>query len=115
MKCTVFFLVSNSEILGHPDLYYRLGEMINLTCVISGTAGPPRDIFWYHNQSVIGFYSERKVIILEDKGETSTSQLLLKDADKNDQVIHNISKINLFLGRKFSTLFFKKSCSGAPL
>ena len=86
----VFFLVSNSEILGHPDLYYRLGEMINLTCVISGTAGPPRDIFWYHNQSVIGFYSERKVIILEDKGETSTSQLLLKDADKNDQVIHII-------------------------
>jgi len=77
--------ISNSEILGHPDLYYRLGEMINLTCVISGTAGPPRDIFWYHNQSVIGFYSERKVIILEDKGETSTSQLLLKDADKNDQ------------------------------
>ena len=62
--------------------------MINLTCVISGTAGPPRDIFWYHNQSVISFYSERKgIIILEDKGETSTSQLLLKDASKNDQVI----------------------------
>jgi hypothetical protein len=55
--------ISNSEILGNPDLYYRLGEMINLTCVISGTAGPPRDIFWYHNQSVISFYSERKGII----------------------------------------------------
>ena len=41
-----------SEILGGPDIYLREGEMINLTCVISGTNAPPKNIFWYHQEKV---------------------------------------------------------------
>ena len=43
---------SMSEILGGPDVYLREGEMINLTCVISGTNAPPKNIFWYHQEKV---------------------------------------------------------------
>ena len=46
------FLASTSEILGGPDIYKQFGDMINLTCVIKGTAAPPETIYWYHRGKV---------------------------------------------------------------
>ena len=48
----LIFLASTSEILGGPDIYKQFGDMINLTCVIKGTAAPPETIYWYHRGKV---------------------------------------------------------------
>jgi len=80
---------STSEILGGPDIYKQFGDMINLTCVIKGTAAPPETIYWYHRGKVISYYSNRGgqggVSIINDKGEITVSQLLIKGANKNDE------------------------------
>ena len=106
----LIFLASTSEILGGPDIYKQFGDMINLTCVIKGTAAPPETIYWYHRGKVryrnhlysntynlctnfiqvISYYSNRGgqggVSIINDKGEITVSQLLIKGANKNDEV-----------------------------
>ena len=57
------FSDSTTEILGgykipgengdrDHDIYVRIGEMVNLTCVISGTNDTPKEIFWYHDGKV---------------------------------------------------------------
>jgi hypothetical protein len=61
-----------------------------LTCEIVGTNAPPKHIFWYHEEKVISYYSNRGglggVSIVTEKGEVTVSQLLIKDANVNDQV-----------------------------
>jgi len=88
---------STTEILGgysipgengvrEHDIYVRIGDMVNLTCVISGTNDSPKEIFWYHDGKVISYYSDRGgVSIVTVKGEVTVSQLLIKGATVKDQ------------------------------
>lgn len=75
---------------GHEhDIYVRKEDMINLTCVVSGTNAAPKEIFWYHEGKVISYYSDRGglggVSIVTEKGEVTVSQLLIKGATVKDQ------------------------------
>merc|ERR1711997_633447 len=91
---------STTEILGgysipgengakEHDIYVKIGDMVNLTCVISGTNDSPKEIFWYHDGKVISYYSDRGgmggVSIVTMKGEVTVSQLLIKGATVKDQ------------------------------
>jgi len=91
---------STTEILGgysfrgesggqEHDIYVRIGNMVNLTCVVSGTNAVPKEIFWYHEGKVISYYSDRGglggVSIVTEKGEVTVSQLLIKGATVKDQ------------------------------
>ena len=55
--CSIF-PASKTEILGGfklkeaHDVYMRLGDMVNLTCIVTGTNAPPNKIFWYHEDKV---------------------------------------------------------------
>ena len=84
----VIHIASSTEILSGEDTYIRTGDMINLTCLISDANAPPKHIFWYHKNEVISYYSKRGgVSIVNDKGvDVTYSQLLIRDANQDDQV-----------------------------
>ena len=41
-----------TAIVGGPDIHYKEGSTMNLTCVISDSPEPPTYIFWRHNDAV---------------------------------------------------------------
>ena len=42
---------SITSILGAPDIYFRAGSLVNITCVVSSLKRPEH-MFWYHNGQV---------------------------------------------------------------
>lgn len=75
----------STEIIGAPDLYIESGSTINLTCVILNSPEPPAYIFWNHNSAIINYDSPRGgVSVVTNKGETTTSFLLIKMARPSD-------------------------------
>ncbi|KAH8280101.1 hypothetical protein KR018_007780 [Drosophila ironensis] len=81
----------STEIIGAPDLYIESGSTINLTCVILNSPEPPAYIFWNHNNAfpshpqIINYDSPRGgVSVVTNKGDTTTSFLLIKSAHPSD-------------------------------
>ncbi|CRL05464.1 CLUMA_CG018217, isoform A [Clunio marinus] len=75
----------STEIIGAPDLYIESGSTINLTCVVHNSPEPPAFIFWNHNNAIISYDSARGGIsVITEKGETSTSFLLIQNARPSD-------------------------------
>ncbi|XP_044006333.1 uncharacterized protein LOC122851273 isoform X2 [Aphidius gifuensis] len=74
-----------TEILGGPDLYIDHGSTINLTCIVLNSPEPPAYIFWNHNDAIISYDSGRGgVSVMTEKGETTTSFLLVQHAMPSD-------------------------------
>ncbi|XP_076388378.1 zwei Ig domain protein zig-8 isoform X2 [Megachile rotundata] len=74
-----------TEILGAPDLYINRGSTINLTCVVLQSPEPPAYIFWNHNDAIISYDSSRGgVSVVTEKGDTTTSFLLVQEAKPSD-------------------------------
>ncbi|XP_063709079.1 zwei Ig domain protein zig-8-like [Culicoides brevitarsis] len=75
----------STEIIGAPDLYIESGSTINLTCVVNNSPEPPAFIFWNHNNAIISYDSPRGgVSVITEKGETTTSFLLIQSARPQD-------------------------------
>ncbi|XP_047488132.1 uncharacterized protein LOC125038636 [Penaeus chinensis] len=73
------------EVVGAPDIYVNRASMINLTCVVYHAPYPPEDIIWYHGNQTISYTSPRGgVSVVEERGETTTSILLLQKARASD-------------------------------
>ncbi|XP_021919696.1 kin of IRRE-like protein 1 isoform X4 [Zootermopsis nevadensis] len=78
-------VVPTATILGGPDLHVDRGSTINLTCTIKDSTEPPAYIFWYHHEDVINYDSSRGgVTVITEKGEVTTSYLLIQDAVASD-------------------------------
>lgn len=74
-----------TDILGGPELYIDRGSTINLTCVVLYSPEPPAYIYWNHNDAIISYDSARGgVSVLTEKGETTTSFLLIQKARPSD-------------------------------
>lgn len=74
-----------TDIIGGPDLYIDRGSTINLTCVVLYSPEPPAYIFWNHNEAIISYDSPRGgVSVITEKGETTTSFLLIQRAKPSD-------------------------------
>ncbi|CAK9825164.1 Zwei Ig domain protein zig-8 [Anthophora retusa] len=74
-----------TEILGAPDLYINRGSTINLTCVVLLSPEPPAYIFWNHNDAIISYDPTRGgVSVVTEKGDTTTSFLLVQGAKPSD-------------------------------
>lgn len=88
-------VVPTASILGGPDLYVDKGSTINLTCAIRFSPEPPAYIFWHHQNKVISYDSPRGGIsVRTQKGETTTSYLLIQDADLADSGKYSCSPSN---------------------
>ncbi|KAM7356335.1 defective proboscis extension response 6 isoform 3-T5 [Cochliomyia hominivorax] len=78
-------VVPTATILGGPDLHVDKGSTINLTCTVKFSPEPPAYIFWYHHEEVINYDSSRGgVSVITEKGDVTTSFLLIQNADLAD-------------------------------
>ncbi|XP_018375903.1 PREDICTED: tyrosine-protein phosphatase Lar-like isoform X4 [Trachymyrmex cornetzi] len=74
-----------TEILGAPELFINRGSTINLTCVVLQSPEPPAYIFWNHNDAIISYDSSRGgVSVVTEKGDSTTSFLLVQEAKPSD-------------------------------
>ncbi|XP_046403244.1 immunoglobulin superfamily DCC subclass member 3-like isoform X4 [Ischnura elegans] len=88
-------VVPTATILGAPDLHVDKGSTINLTCIIKYSPEPPAYIFWYHHDEVISYDSNRGgVSVITEKGEVTTSYLLIQHALLSDSGKYSCSPSN---------------------
>uniref|UniRef100_A0A8D8UXJ4 Down syndrome cell adhesion molecule homolog n=1 Tax=Cacopsylla melanoneura TaxID=428564 RepID=A0A8D8UXJ4_9HEMI len=88
-------VVPTAEILGSPDLHVDEGSTINLTCSIRYSPEPPAYIFWYHHDEVISYDSSRGgVSVITEKGDVTTSYLLIQQAELKDSGKYSCSPSN---------------------
>ncbi|XP_076261687.1 zwei Ig domain protein zig-8-like isoform X4 [Rhynchophorus ferrugineus] len=88
-------VVPTAQILGGPDLHVDKGSTINLTCSIKFSPEPPAYIFWYHHDDVISYDSSRGgVSVITEKGDVTTSFLLIQHADISDSGKYSCSPSN---------------------
>ncbi|CAH4036534.1 unnamed protein product [Pieris brassicae] len=84
-----------TEIIGGPELYIDRGSTINLTCVVLYSPEPPAYIFWNHNDAIISYDSPRGgVSVVTEKGETTTSFLLIQQARPSDSGTYQCNPSN---------------------
>ncbi|XP_063225135.1 protein sidekick-like isoform X2 [Bacillus rossius redtenbacheri] len=87
--------VPTATILGGPELHVDMGSTINLTCTIRFSPEPPAYIFWYHHDEVISYDSSRGgVSVITEKGEVTTSYLLIQNAELSDSGKYSCSPSN---------------------
>ncbi|XP_059487009.1 uncharacterized protein LOC132203327 isoform X2 [Neocloeon triangulifer] len=87
--------VPTAHILGAPDLHVDKGSTINLTCIIKYSPEPPAYIFWYHHDEVISYDSQRGgVSVITEKGDVTTSYLLIQHAELTDSGKYSCSPSN---------------------
>ncbi|XP_037953078.1 uncharacterized protein LOC119683465 isoform X2 [Teleopsis dalmanni] len=85
----------STEIVGAPDLYIESGSTINLTCVILNSPEPPAYIYWNHNSAIINYDSPRGgVSVVTNKGDITTSFLLIKSARTSDSGLYQCNPSN---------------------
>ncbi|XP_075215165.1 zwei Ig domain protein zig-8-like isoform X2 [Lycorma delicatula] len=88
-------VVPTAAILGGPDIHVDKGSTINLTCSIKYSPEPPAYIFWYHHDEVISYDSSRGgVSVITEKGEVTTSYLLIQHARLTDSGKYSCSPSN---------------------
>ncbi|XP_015589179.1 hemicentin-2 [Cephus cinctus] len=74
-----------TTIIGGPDIYINRGSTMNLTCVVRHSPEPPPAIYWTHNNEEINYDSPRGgVSVITEKGEITTSYLLVQRAQPAD-------------------------------
>ncbi|XP_070133606.1 neurotrimin isoform X2 [Drosophila bipectinata] len=74
-----------TSIPGGPDIYIDLGSTVNLTCVIKHLPDPPTTVHWTHNNQEINYDSPRGgVSVITEKGDITTSHLLIQRAKTSD-------------------------------
>ncbi|XP_075161270.1 zwei Ig domain protein zig-8-like [Haematobia irritans] len=78
-------MVPSASIIGAPDLHVNKGSTINLTCTVKFCLEPPAYVFWYHHEELINYDSTRGgVSVVTEKGDITTSYLLLQNANLVD-------------------------------
>ncbi|XP_050524083.1 zwei Ig domain protein zig-8-like isoform X3 [Daktulosphaira vitifoliae] len=74
-----------TTIIGGPDMFINKGSTMNLTCIIKHSPEPPPLIYWTHDSKEINYDSARGgVSVITEKGEVTTSYLLVQRATNTD-------------------------------
>ncbi|KAL5281390.1 hypothetical protein ACFFRR_005033 [Megaselia abdita] len=84
-----------TTIIGGPDLYIDTGSTVNLTCIVKFLPEPPPVVHWTHNNEEINYDSPRGgVSVITEKGDITTSYLLIQRARKADTGVYTCSPSN---------------------
>ncbi|XP_050477968.1 neurotrimin isoform X2 [Bombus vancouverensis nearcticus] len=74
-----------TSIVGEPEMFINKDSTMNLTCVVRHSPEPPTAIYWTHDHEVINYDSPRGgVSVITEKGEVTTSYLLVQRAQRAD-------------------------------
>lgn len=74
------FPEAEAEISGAPDLHIKSGSSLRVVCSLRQSTEPPSYVFWYHDNRMINFESDR-VFVTSDK---AGSVLHISEAEKTD-------------------------------
>ncbi|KAK2722676.1 zwei Ig domain protein zig-8-like [Artemia franciscana] len=77
---------SEAFILGGRDFHVEKGTTISLVCIVEKSLIPPEYVFWYHNERLLNFGSQRGGITVETEvSDTRThSKLKVRLATESD-------------------------------
>ncbi|XP_069173944.1 opioid-binding protein/cell adhesion molecule isoform X1 [Procambarus clarkii] len=89
-------VVPQAFILGNKDYHVQLGSTIKLVCVIKQSPTPPQYVFWYHNDHMINYDTQRGGInVSTETGPKKThSHLVVNDARYQDSGNYTCSASN---------------------
>ncbi|CAG0901251.1 unnamed protein product [Darwinula stevensoni] len=101
-RCSVDAVYGNSveqpstEIRGsEEDIHVAKGSSITLTCVVRNYPKPPDHVTWFHGDQIINHKSPRGGVIVEtEKGEMTTSMLVVLNATPHDSGIYKCRPSN---------------------
>jgi len=71
-------------ILADEEYHIDTGSSLSLVCIIEKATEPPQYVFWYHNERMINYDSERGISVTTTPGRRTHSQLSIKKADVSD-------------------------------
>lgn len=71
-------------ILAEDEYHIERGSSLSLVCIIEKATEPPQYVFWYHNQRMINFDSERGIAVTTTPGRRTHSQLSISKAEVSD-------------------------------
>ncbi|MPC07863.1 hypothetical protein E2C01_000431 [Portunus trituberculatus] len=87
--------VSTTPPMSHFIRLRVVGSTINLTCLVEYSPEPPDFIFWSHNNKIISYDSSRGgVTVILEKGDLTTSTLLIQKARGSDSGHYDCSPSN---------------------
>jgi len=78
---TLKVVVAFAEIVGTKDKVFNSGSRLQLICILKLATAKPDYIFWYHNDRMINFDTDRGVSVKEDD---SGSTLTMTDVSVSD-------------------------------
>ncbi|XP_023326142.1 zwei Ig domain protein zig-8 [Eurytemora carolleeae] len=67
-------------ILGKEEYHIQQGSLISLICILENSLLPPDYVFWYQNDKMINFDSNRGVSVQTTTGRKTSSKLNIKSA-----------------------------------
>ncbi|XP_040574315.1 transmembrane and immunoglobulin domain-containing protein 1 [Lepeophtheirus salmonis] len=71
-------------ILADEEYHIERGSSLSLVCIIEKATAPPQYVFWYHNERMINYDSERGISVSTSPGRKTHSQLSIKTAEISD-------------------------------
>ncbi|XP_059098398.1 zwei Ig domain protein zig-8-like isoform X2 [Tigriopus californicus] len=71
-------------ILADEEYHIDRGSSLSLVCIIEKATTPPQYVFWYHNERMINYDSERGISVTTTPGRKTHSQLFIQKADISD-------------------------------
>ncbi|CRK92282.1 CLUMA_CG005857, isoform B [Clunio marinus] len=84
-----------TTIVGGPEIFINTGSTINLTCIVKNSPESPFAMYWTHDDEEINYDSPRGgVSVITEKGEITTSYLLIQRAKPSDSGKYKCSPSN---------------------
>ncbi|XP_071039379.1 uncharacterized protein [Parasteatoda tepidariorum] len=79
-------VIAEAKVLEGPALYIQSGSTINLTCIVKEYAVPPIYVFWYHDDQMIDYETQkgRGIKVTTEKGPTTYSRFRIEKAQATD-------------------------------
>lgn len=71
-------------ILADEEYHIDTGSSLSLVCIIEKATEPPAYVFWYHNDRMVNYDSERGISVSTTPGRRTHSQLSIKKAVVSD-------------------------------
>ncbi|GAB6032420.1 hypothetical protein CHUAL_011058 [Chamberlinius hualienensis] len=78
-------VVPKSSIEDAPDMHVKSGSTIILNCVITDSPEPPVYVFWYHEEKMLNYDTNRRTIRVERVSpDTTINKLIISNALMSD-------------------------------
>jgi len=73
-----------AEIVGTKDKVFNSGSRLQLICVLTLATSKPDYIFWYHNDRMINFDTNRGISVLEDENGSTLTMINVSVSDSGN-------------------------------